>query len=211
LAWNRFPRSLRADRSARWPSMPQRHRHGYAADLHHGLPASDTNRSRSSPTRPSVRVCTAYQPRSTGFELVIIGGLYTDGSSSTPSDLASRARAVRQYRRVPSLSGRSRPSSRPPDQAAPASPTCCDRPAVEPFHLHSVQQRLVAYDAAESESRRPWPLTRARRARPKRTSASPRGRSASTPQHCIIPARRGYRHPQDQRDRALPAEAARRG
>jgi hypothetical protein len=34
----RFPRSPALDRSGRRPALPRQHRHGYAADLHRGLP-----------------------------------------------------------------------------------------------------------------------------------------------------------------------------
>ena len=47
--------------------MPLRPRHGYAADLHRGLPIGDINRSRSFPL---TRVRTATQPISVRFELV---------------------------------------------------------------------------------------------------------------------------------------------
>ena len=50
--------------------MPLRHRHGYAADLHRGLPASDLKPTQEFLThhlRGQVR--TAIQPLSTGFEL----------------------------------------------------------------------------------------------------------------------------------------------
>jgi hypothetical protein len=116
-----FPRSLRTDRPARCPSMPQRHRHDYAADLHHGLPASDTNQPRSSPARPSARVRTAYQPRSTGFELVVLlkGFTTTVPLVHLPISLARPAPSgstdvSRRCR------GCSRPSRRPPGQAAPS-------------------------------------------------------------------------------------------
>ena len=36
-------------RQGRCPAMPLQHRHGYAADIHHGLPVSDINRPKSSP------------------------------------------------------------------------------------------------------------------------------------------------------------------
>ena len=54
----------------RRPAMPLQHRHGYAADLHRGLPAGDINQPRSSPPRNPVRVRAALQPRSARFELV---------------------------------------------------------------------------------------------------------------------------------------------
>ncbi len=76
--------------------MPLRHRHGYAADLHRGLPTGDINRSRSSPPVMKGWVRTAIQPGSTGFELAVaLEGLYTAGSSRPPSRLACRTRAVR--------------------------------------------------------------------------------------------------------------------
>ncbi len=62
--------------------MPLQHRHGYAADLHRGLPTGDITQSRSSPdhhTDPAdepglggavTGVRAAIQPRSARFELV---------------------------------------------------------------------------------------------------------------------------------------------
>lgn len=44
-----FPRSPSTDRRVRWPAIPLRYRHGYAADLHHGLPTGDLD------TGPGVR------------------------------------------------------------------------------------------------------------------------------------------------------------
>lgn len=74
--------------------MPLRHRHGYAAGFHRGLPTGDINQPRSSP--PAGWVRTAIQPASTGFELAVaLEGLYTAGSSRPPSRLACRTRTVR--------------------------------------------------------------------------------------------------------------------
>ncbi len=56
-------------RRDRHPAMPLQHRRGYATDIHHGLPASDTNRPRSSPHR-LVRVRAATRPVSARFEPV---------------------------------------------------------------------------------------------------------------------------------------------
>jgi hypothetical protein len=50
--------------------MPLRHRHGYAADLHRGLPAGDIKPAQESPARHEGRVRAATQPIPTGFELV---------------------------------------------------------------------------------------------------------------------------------------------
>jgi hypothetical protein len=52
--------------------MPLQHRHGYAADLHRGLPTGDIARPRSSSHQPSVRVRAAIQPSSARFELVAL-------------------------------------------------------------------------------------------------------------------------------------------
>ena len=60
------PPTVRRDRH---PAMPLQPRRGYATDIHHGLPASDTNRPRSSPHR-SVRVRAATRPISARFEPV---------------------------------------------------------------------------------------------------------------------------------------------
>ena len=49
--------------------MPLRSRHGYAAVLHRGLPASDLKLAREFPARHEERVRTATQPISTGLEL----------------------------------------------------------------------------------------------------------------------------------------------
>jgi hypothetical protein len=76
--------------------MPLRHRHGYAADLHRDLPASDINQPRSSSSVMKGRVRAAIQPASTGFELAVaLEGLYNAGSSRPPSRLACRTRTVR--------------------------------------------------------------------------------------------------------------------
>jgi hypothetical protein len=66
----RFPRSPSIDRRVRPPALPQRHRHGYAAVLRHGLPAGLGNPAQELPSRHEGRARTAAQPISTGFELV---------------------------------------------------------------------------------------------------------------------------------------------
>jgi hypothetical protein len=65
-----FPRSLLFGRRVRYSAIPLRHRHGYAVDIHHGLP-TQTDETRSGVPRPheSERVRTAIQPTSTGLEL----------------------------------------------------------------------------------------------------------------------------------------------
>jgi hypothetical protein len=49
--------------------MPLRLRHGYAADVHRGLPTGDIEPIQEFPARHEGRVRAATQPISTGFEL----------------------------------------------------------------------------------------------------------------------------------------------
>src|SRR5690606_19405051 len=137
-----FPCSLRTDRQVRCPAMPLRPRHGYAADLHRGLPPGDINRPKSCPARdegtgarrspspypPGLSWCFSLKERSAA------------GSSRTPSRLACRTRPVWRSQGVPSLSGLlpALPGvSRV--RLPPASPHCCDSTAVAVSHLHSVR------------------------------------------------------------------------
>jgi len=60
------------DRSVRRPALPRQHRHGYAADLHHGLPTDRTKRLRSPATASDCAEdglwCTAHRPTSARLE-----------------------------------------------------------------------------------------------------------------------------------------------
>jgi hypothetical protein len=87
--------------------MPLRPRHGYAAALHRGLPTDDINRPRSSPLRDEGAGTRRYaSPHRPGWSWrSALERRSAAGSSRTPSRLASRTRAVRSCRRVPSLSG----------------------------------------------------------------------------------------------------------
>ena len=67
-----FPRSPQTARRVRCPAMPLRHRHGYAAGLHRGLPTSVTKPAKEFPARHNGQVRTAIQPISTGFELAAL-------------------------------------------------------------------------------------------------------------------------------------------
>ena len=62
----------RTVRRGRRPALLLRHRHGYAAGFHRGLPTGETHQPRSSPhdSIDVVRVRVATQPRSVRFELV---------------------------------------------------------------------------------------------------------------------------------------------
>jgi len=90
------------------------------------------------------------QPESSRLELVVLKGVSGTGSVVTPSRLACRTRPVWKCRTVPALSG---PLATPPgasrDGLPSASPPRCDATAVEVFHLHSINRRLVAHAPTE--------------------------------------------------------------
>ena len=131
-ARGRFPRSLLSGRRVRHPAMPLRHRHGYAADFHRGLPTRPRRPGPEFPTRHEKRVRTANQPISARFELVgTLRGFthwflaYTFPSRSPgPAHLAvpSRPGFVGAAPALPGV---------PRIRLPPASPGRCDRPAVE--------------------------------------------------------------------------------
>src|SRR5204863_6336455 len=64
-----FPRSPRTVRRVRWPALPLRHRHGYAAVSSPWPPDRRGQTGQGVPAHSAWRVRTAIQPRSTGFEL----------------------------------------------------------------------------------------------------------------------------------------------
>jgi hypothetical protein len=76
--------------------MPQRHRHGYAADLHRGLPTDRKKPAQEFPTATKTagthRIPAHIHRIRAGGRLE---GLYDTGSSRTPSPFASRTRAIR--------------------------------------------------------------------------------------------------------------------
>jgi hypothetical protein len=66
----RFPRSLSFARRRRSPAVSQRHRHGYAADLPHGLPGLIKESSREVPAAKRSGGTHRARPVSTRFEPV---------------------------------------------------------------------------------------------------------------------------------------------
>ena len=83
--------------SGRCPALLRQHRHGYAADLHRGLPTDGTKRLRES-TPPSVGSCTADRPISARLEPASrLRSVQHWFAHAAPSDLAQRARTVWQY------------------------------------------------------------------------------------------------------------------
>ena len=120
--------------------MPLQHRHGYAADLHRGLPAGDIEPTQEFPAPTSRGVRAALQPRSVRFELV--------------DRLEGRSPLVPHVRLSVSLagpgpSGGAGPSRRcqgcsPPSRLSrvrlpSASPAAATDTAVEAFHHRTVQ------------------------------------------------------------------------
>ena len=83
----------RTDRRVRCPTMPLRHRHGYAAGIHRGLPVGDIDRPRSSWPNPLVPLRAATQP-SVRLQLVVssLGAFVRWFTVVTPSRLACRTR-----------------------------------------------------------------------------------------------------------------------
>jgi hypothetical protein len=59
------------DRRVRRPALPLRHRHGYAADLHRGLPTGEHMAVKEFPTTRQVAGAHRTQPISARLELVV--------------------------------------------------------------------------------------------------------------------------------------------
>src|SRR5579859_3069881 len=116
----RFPRSLLSGRRARHPALPLRHRHGYAAAFHRGLP-SQAGQTRTGVPRPVMmgRVRAADQPESTGFRAggtlrgvtAPVPRVYLPASLTAPGPSGS-TRPARLCQ------GCSRPPRRPPGRTA---------------------------------------------------------------------------------------------
>ncbi len=134
--------------------MPLRHRHGYAAGFHRGLPVSDLKPTQEFLARNERRVRTAIQPISTGFELAgnLRGVMTLVPLVHLPVSLAGPGPSD-SFWPAPSLSGLlailpgvSRIG------LPPASLRCCDSTAAEVFHLRSVTWRLVALEITFPEA-----------------------------------------------------------
>ena len=133
------------DRRVRHPALPLRHRHGYAADIHHGLPTACHIPAGSSPTTKRQRVRTASSPDppdssrwavkgrqtliSRVYLLVSLTGPAPSGSTGTP-------------RRC---QGCSHPHRRLPDQAALSFTPPLRRQGVEGLSPPLDSKRLVAH------------------------------------------------------------------
>ena len=134
-------------RRRRSPTLSLRHRHGYPAALHRGLPATDIHMpTQEFPARPISGGCA---PHPAHIRQVGAGEPLRDvnaGSSRTPLRHARRTRTIWQCWHVPALSGLLPPSPAPPGSGCPQ----LHRPAAtgtaaKVSHLHSNHQRLTAH------------------------------------------------------------------
>lgn len=80
-----FPRSLRFDRRDGCPTVPLRHRHEYAVDLPHGLPASRYKPAQESPELGAAGRTPHTSPHPPGWSWRYPRGALAVGSSRTPS------------------------------------------------------------------------------------------------------------------------------
>jgi hypothetical protein len=120
--------------------MPLQHRHDYAADLHHGLPASDIDQPRSSPRQDVDARCYPAQ-----ICQIRAGGLLLRSFQTLVSHVHLPITLA-----GPRPSGSTGPSRRcqgccPPSPVSPGS-GCpqlrvarCDEPQAVPFHHRTVQ------------------------------------------------------------------------
>jgi hypothetical protein len=92
-----FPRSLLSGQRVRHPALPLRHRHDYAIDIHHGLPAQASQTLPEVPHPPS-RMSTHRTPaqihRVSSWH--VLKRRNNTGFSRIPSRLAHRAQPIRQ-------------------------------------------------------------------------------------------------------------------
>src|SRR5262245_50048821 len=110
----RFPCSLLTVRRSRRPTLPRRHRRGYAADIHHGLPDLQV---QTCPGVPHLLRGVGCAPHPAQIRQVRAGDSFRGvnaGSSRTPLRLARRTRPIWQSWTVPALSRLLPPSPAPP-------------------------------------------------------------------------------------------------
>ncbi len=183
------------DRPGRCPALPRQHRHGYAADLHRGLPTAELNGFGVDQPHTACGSCTAHRPISTRFEPASRLRGFSTGSLAlhllvslagpAPSGSAGTSRLC-QGRLPPS------PAS-PRIRLPPASSGRCDGPAGRVSHLSSINTRLVAHSSA------------AKKPTPPRVSRSPAAAHAPHVSSCLISARRRSWCPAASRRRSRPA------
>jgi hypothetical protein len=133
-----FPCSLLFVRRRRSPTWSLRHRHGYAADLHHGLPDRRSCPTRKLPTdvhgRKAPPPALIHQVRAGNLLRDVMTPvprvlLFVSLAGPAPSGSAGTSRLCQ---------GCSHPLPAPPRNGLPsATSACCDRPTAAVFHLHS--------------------------------------------------------------------------
>jgi len=152
----RFPCSLLLPRSRRSPALPQRSRHDYAADLHHGLPGRGFHRPRKFPAslgrdapHPAqicqIRAGIALRGVTTPVPRVLLSITLT---GPTPSGSADAPRLCQ---------GCSHPPRHLPDQAAPSSIEPLRRPDGDGLSPPLEQQPHGARNQRSTRSRSPSP------------------------------------------------------
>ena len=130
----------------RHPTRPLRHRRGYPAARHHGLPIRSPTVRGVPRLRDEGDGCASLpaQIRQVRAGASLRG--VNVGSSRMPFRHARHTRAVWQYRHVMALSG---PLATHPgtsrDRLPSASQSCCDRTTVQVSHLSSINKRLTAH------------------------------------------------------------------
>ncbi len=143
------------DRSGRRPALLRQPRHAYAAALQRGLPTVGATRLRSRP--PHTRwPCAAHRPLSARFEPAsLLRSVKHWFTCITPSDLATRTRAVWQSRHVPPLSG---PLAALPGVAPVGLPPGFTRPLRRPSGngLSPLLDRLGASWHTAPGRKKPW-------------------------------------------------------
>ena len=108
------------DRRVRRPALPLRHRHGYAADIHHGLPAAEHMTAKEFPACRRQQVRTAPSPYPPDLSWWAVKGRQTPISlvhlpvSLTGPTASGSTTTSRHYQ------GCSHPPQRLPGQAAPS-------------------------------------------------------------------------------------------
>ena len=205
----RFPCSLRFARRRRSPTVPLRHRCGYAAVLPRSLPGSTCPPPQEFPGLITQAGTRRIQPTSTRFELAPHQGAvkrrflaYSSPSRlPDPGHLAVLTRPV-VVRAAPALPGTTRiklPSAPPP---------CCDRASGEGLPPPLEPQRLTAH-ARSASHRRDAATSGWRRHLGDRAVAGPRIGSVHsglpTRRPCTQGASAGPHHTAGNRPRPLPS------
>jgi hypothetical protein len=140
-----FPRSSSVDRRVRRPALPLRYRHGYAADIHRGLPAGNhmATKEFSTTRRQWMRTATSPYPPDLSWWAVkgrqsLVSHVHLPVSLTGPASSGSADTSRR-------CQGCSHPPRHLPDQAAPSFTRPLRRPGGEGLSPPLDFRRLVAH------------------------------------------------------------------